>query len=75
VICLVRKQVDDPNKIPGWLQQRHCPGDAESGGQNGSGFSSYQQLLLDAANAIPMSCAAALTDFFTFQNSPTDEPD
>lgn len=75
VICLVRQQVDDPKQIPGWLQQRHCPGDASSGGQNGSRFSSYQQLLLDAASAMPMSCAAALTDFFTSQNNPTNEPD
>jgi hypothetical protein len=71
VVCKATEAVGgDPTKVPGWLQQRHCPGD-----DNASGFSGYQGRLLAAANTInDASCATALTSFFNVQNSPVSVP-
>src|SRR5262249_17811183 len=63
VIGLVGKKVDDPAKIPAWLQERHCPGDTAGAGP----YSSYQQFLLGVSDA---SCTATLQQYFTELNTP-----
>src|SRR4030095_16801725 len=69
VICKAAQIVGDPAKVPGWLQQRHCPGDDPGNGP--SAFSRYQRHLLSAASAInDASCTGALTGFFNAQNTP-----
>jgi hypothetical protein len=70
VICLVREQIDDPAKIPGWLQVRHCPGDDDLSNRNGNGFTSYQQFLLDSASPLLPACTTTLKGFFSSQNTP-----
>ena len=71
VICIVTEAIGDPKKVPGWLQQRHCPGDDDGlSAQNGNGFTSYQQFLLNAATGTPAACTTALRNFFTAQNTP-----
>jgi len=68
VICFVRQKVDDPSKIPAWLQERHCPGDTSAAGA----FTSYQELLLTASTAGPSSCTTTLQQYFTDLNTPVD---
>ena len=50
VICIAAQKVGDPTKVPGWLQQRHCPGDDPGNGPDS--FSAYQRHLLAAAGTI-----------------------
>jgi len=69
VICRVTEAVGgDPTLVPGWLQQRHCPGDDDAAIVGG--LTSYQRLLLDSANPADVSCTNALRGLFTVQNTP-----
>ena len=76
VICKAKEAVGgDAAKIPGWLQQRHCPGDDNSNVL--SPYSPYQRHLLSVVSAINdseficgVSLTDALTDFFDVQNTP-----
>src|SRR5262249_44052650 len=71
VICFVRQKVDDPTKIPAWLEVRHCPGDKAAVGP----YTSYQQLLLGASSAGGASCTTTLQQYFTDLNTPVDPSD
>jgi hypothetical protein len=67
VICLAGEQLGDPDEIPTWLQEQHCPDERATRPRNG--FSSYQQLLLSSIE--PESpCARVLRDYFTRLNTP-----
>src|SRR5262249_39474427 len=71
VICLVEKKVHDAAKIPAWLQERPCPGDAAGAGP----FSSYQRLLLGVSGLGGAACTATLEAYFTELNTPANQPD
>jgi hypothetical protein len=82
VICLVGQRIGDPDKIPGWLQQQHCPNTSTE--PPGSRWTSYQRLLLDAASRVPVvgpaatprqespSCLDTLKEYFGGLNAPVD---
>ena len=73
VICMATEAVGgDPAKVPGWLGQRHCPGDDPIAAPGLAVFSSYQRYLLGAASALPKACTAELSRFFKAQNSLVD---
>lgn len=73
VLCLVGKQLGDPSKIPSWLQQPHCGGeDGDAAETNGdAGFSSYQRVLLDAAEGVDAACRGTVQAFLTSTNTPS----
>jgi len=86
VICLMGRELGDPAKIPPWLQEQHCPGDAALLTQQVNGLTSYQQLLLNSASVPPspsgatggtgeLSCHDVLLEYFGSLNAPASGSD
>jgi hypothetical protein len=83
VICLVGRRLGDAAKIPSWLQQQHCPDTSTA--PPGAKWTSYQRLLLEAANdpsapgpapgrPAPQVCLDTLREYFSELNVPVDVP-
>jgi hypothetical protein len=72
VLCLLAKQIGDPAKIPSWLQQPHCGGESEEAVAGDAGFSSYQQVLLDAAEDADEECRDTVRAYLTEVNTPSN---
>jgi hypothetical protein len=65
VICLLGQELGDPTKIPGWLQQQHCPNDPNLPNQRVDHLTSYQRVLLDHAGAADdPTCNGVLLQYF-----------